>query len=122
MNETGRIDEKARRDIEVLAEFIGIYCGERHRDAEKGVVSGGGSVGRSLEGVHVKLCGDCSRLLRYAASMRIICPYDPKPSCKKCTTHCYRPDYRAKIREVMRFSGMRLITHGKLGLIRKYFF
>lgn len=122
MSEVKAIDEKAKRDIEVLAEFVQIYCDGNHPGAAKHGVTAGGGVGDALRDSRVSLCGECSRLLRYAASMRIICPYDPKPSCKKCPTHCYRTDYRAKIREVMRYSGMRLITRGKLGLIRKYFF
>ena len=115
-------DEGAEKDIAVLADFIGIYCGEKHPDDEKKPVTARGRAGEALAGIDVRLCTDCARLLLYAASMRIICPYDPKPACKKCATHCYKPEYRAKIREVMRFSGMHLITHGKLGLIKKYLF
>ena len=122
MSDGKAIDDRAKRDIEVLAEFVGIYCEGNHPGAEKHGVTAGGSVGDALRDTRVALCDDCARLLRYAASMRVICPYDPKPSCKKCATHCYRPEDREKIREVMRYSGMRLITRGKLGLIRKYFF
>ena len=122
MSDGKAIDDRAKRDIEVLAEFVGIYCERNPPAAENYAVTYALSLHDALRDTRVALCDDCARLLRYAASMRVICPYDPKPSCKKCTTHCYRPEHREKIREVMRYSGMRLITRGKLGLIRKYFF
>jgi hypothetical protein len=109
------------KDAEVLAEFINIYCSDRHVSADKGPVKAGGSVGTYLERCDFLLCGECRTLLLHAVSKRAICPCEPKPSCKKCVTHCYAPGYRETIREVMRYSGMRLIKKGRLDLIRKYF-
>jgi hypothetical protein len=108
------------KDAEVLAEFISIYCSDKHTRSVKSPVATGGAVGKYLEQCNLPLCEECRRLLTHAVSKRILCPYDPKPSCKKCKTHCYGPGYREKIREVMRYSGMRLIRKGRLGLIRKY--
>jgi len=113
------INDAISRDIEVLVEFIKIYCSGRHGNAEKNRIAARGPVGRCLEAHDLTLCRECGRLLLHAVSKRLICPYDPKPSCKKCLTHCYAPGYREKIREVMRFSGMRLIRKGGLGLIKK---
>ena len=110
-----------KKDAEVLAEFVNIYCTDRHGGAVKGPVRAGGSVGAYLAGSEVALCEDCRSLLLHAVSKRAICPYDPKPACKKCETHCYGPGYRDRIREVMRYSGMRLIRKGRFDLIRKYF-
>ena len=45
-----------------------------------------------------------------------------KPMCKKCSTHCYAPSYQEKIREVMKFSGLYLIRHGRLDLLAHYLF
>lgn len=109
------------KDAEVLAEFINIFCSDRHPDAGKEPLKAGGAAGACLAGCGFLLCDECRRLLLHAVSKRAICPYDPKPSCKKCDTHCYAPGYREKIREVMRYSGMRLIRKGRLGLIWKYF-
>lgn len=37
------------------------------------------------------------------------CRYgEQKGPCKRCKTHCYRPDRRAQIRQVMRWSGPRV--------------
>ncbi len=112
---------KIIKDAEVLAEFINIYCTDKHGSAAKGPVKTGGSVGTYLEQADFPLCEECRRLLLHAVSKRAICPYGPKPSCKMCETHCYGPGYRESIREVMRYSGMRLIKKGRFDLLRKYF-
>ncbi len=116
-NEKGTI----HRDIETASQFIQIYCDNNHRHQDKSPVKASGKIKNYLNG-SLSLCRDCEKLLLYSASKRIICPYDPKPSCKKCTTHCYSDRFREAIREVMRFSGFFLIKNGKLGLIKKYFF
>ncbi len=51
-----------------------------------------------------------------------MCPLDPKPTCKNCKIHCYAPENRAKIREVMRFSGMHMIIRGRVDMIFHYLF
>ncbi len=107
-------------DIEVLAEFISIYCADTHPEAEKYEVRAGGTLGEHVNSLGIQLCVECKKLLLHSASKRIVCPYDPKPSCKKCETHCYTPKYRDQIREVMRYSGKQLIKKGKLNLIWKY--
>jgi len=38
----------------------------------------------------------------------------PKPACKHCPSHCYHPTYRAKIRQVMKFSGKKMLLGGRL--------
>jgi hypothetical protein len=123
-NKTGAapaLDEKIGKDIEVLAEFIHIYCEDKHPDAATVRAISGGAVGRYLAPIEYRYCADCLKLLLHAASKRILCPYDPKPACKKCETHCYGPGYRDAIQEVMRYSGMRLIKRGRFDLIKKYF-
>jgi len=116
------IDPAIKKDMQVLSDFIEIYCKENHRDAGKTIIKAPGKIGRYLEDKPLMLCSDCGKLLLYAVSKRLVCPYDPKPSCKKCTTHCYRDVYRERIRDVMRFSGKYLLRKGKLGLLKKYLF
>ncbi len=115
------LDEKIGKDVEVLAEFIHIYCADRHPDAATSRPESAGAVGRYLAPVEFSYCADCLKLLLHAASKRVLCPYDPKPACKKCGTHCYGSGYREKIREVMRYSGMQLIKRGRFDLLKKYF-
>lgn len=96
--------QRQEKDIKVLATFISTYCRGKHRSA-KG-----------------ELCSDCSELLSYAEMKRRKCPLDPKPSCKHCPIHCYGKGQRAKIREVMAYSGRRLLLRGRLDLLWHYFF
>lgn len=56
------------------------------------------------------LCDDCQGLFDYAQKKLQKCPFKAvKPTCSKCRIHCYEPEMRAKIKEVMRFSGPRMI-------------
>ena len=59
---------------------------------------------------HNKPCGDCNELLEYVTLKIGQCPYAAnKPACSDCRIHCYRKDMRSRIREVMRYSGPRMI-------------
>lgn len=58
------------------------------------------------------LCPECAELIRYAHQRLDQCQYkERKGSCKRCTTHCYRPVMRNRIRIVMRFSGPRMLIY-----------
>ncbi len=118
-----RLDSKKVKDIRVLSDFISIFCRENHRDGIKGTfpIKDAG-LRRSLGGKNLVLCQDCRKLLSHSMAKLLLCPYDPKPMCKKCPTHCYAPGYREKVREVMRFSGLYLIKHGRLDLMVHYLF
>jgi hypothetical protein len=116
------LDEKIQKDVEVLGEFIFIYCSEMHRGEKLFSAEAGGDAGRYLEKISNLYCRDCRKLLLHSVAKRILCPYNPKPACKKCETHCCGKGYREKIREVMRFTGKRLIKQGRFDLIKKYFF
>ncbi|OHD66477.1 MAG: hypothetical protein A2176_03800 [Spirochaetes bacterium RBG_13_51_14] len=118
---TETIEKNVQKDIDVLAEFIHIYCVEKHAGTERARPKSAGDVGRYLASVDFDLCAECAGLLLHAVSKRVLCLYDTKPACKKCPTHCYGPGHRDKIREVMRYSGMCLIMRGRLGLMKKYF-
>ncbi|MCK5001338.1 MAG: nitrous oxide-stimulated promoter family protein [Anaerohalosphaera sp.] len=57
-----------------------------------------------------KLCDDCQNLADYASARLANCPFgSDKPSCNKCTIHCYKPQMRQKIQEVMRYAGPKMI-------------
>lgn len=57
-----------------------------------------------------ELCEDCKALLSYVELRLSKCPHgDNKPFCSNCRIHCYKPDMRAKIKQVMRYSGPRMI-------------
>ncbi len=46
---------------------------------------------------------------------------DVKPACKKCSTHCYAAKQREMIREIMRWSGPRMLFYSPLAAIRHIF-
>ena len=118
-----RLDDKKTKDIRVMRNFIAIFCRENHQLEKKDVFPvEDARLRRSLGDEELVLCQDCSRLLNHGIAKRLLCPYDPKPMCKKCATHCYAPGYREKMRQVMRFSGKYMIKHGRLDLLFHYLF
>ena len=87
-NEHTRMTREART-IEVM---ILIYCRDKH-----------GARGDAL-------CGECQGLASYAGARLDKCPYqEGKTTCVKCPTHCYKPDKREAVREVMRYAGPRMM-------------
>ena len=47
------------------------------------------------------------------------CPFmESKTFCSNCKVHCYKPEMREKIREVMRFSGPRMIFYHPVMAVR----
>lgn len=66
-----------------------------------------------------ELCEECRGLLTYTTARLDRCKFgERKTKCHKCPVHCYRPDMREKIREVMRFSGPRMILYHPLEPLR----
>jgi len=81
---------KIETEKRILTAMVKIYCRENH-DA-------------------VVLCNDCSSVLEYALLRTEKCKFrENKPACKKCTTHCYNKENREKIKEIMRFSGKKML-------------
>jgi hypothetical protein len=86
-------------ELRTVRAMIRLYCRQRHGSRE--------------------LCGDCSALSEYAERRLEACPFGgDKPTCLHCTVHCYRPDMKERIREVMRFAGPRMIMHHPILAIR----
>jgi hypothetical protein len=112
--------EKEKDDIRTLIKFVRIYCRENHNE-EKFPFSFKLFDIKEVQKKEISLCSDCTRLLTYGLTMRLKCRHDPKPMCKKCDTQCYHGDYKSKIREVMKFSGMYSVKHGRVDLLYHYF-
>ena len=56
------------------------------------------------------LCNDCDSLWKYANDRIQQCMLGySKPVCSNCPVHCYNPEMRERIREVMRYAGPRMI-------------
>ncbi len=113
------ISEKEKSDIRTLMKFVEIFCRENHNGERRPFTFRLRDL-KEIKGKEISLCPDCTKLLTYGLTMRLKCPHDPKPMCKKCKTQCYKGDYKEKIREIMKFSGMYLIKHGRVDLLYHY--
>ncbi len=87
----GSVHPRMRRERRTIEAMIRLYCRHHH---------GGGR----------NLCPACAELLDYAFQRLDRCPFqEGKTTCAKCPVHCYKPSMREKVREVMRYSGPRML-------------
>ena len=55
----------------------------------------------------------------YAVSRSDHCPFmETKTFCSNCRVHCYSPEMREQIRQVMRFSGPRMLLYHPVMALR----
>jgi len=118
-----RLNPKKEKDLKILKSFVSIYCREKHKAQAKSDFSVKDERLRRVMGNNgdEPLCSDCQKLLSHGMAKLLLCTQDPKPMCKSCRIQCYAPGYRERIREVMKFSGLYLVKHGRLDLIMHYF-
>ena len=89
------ISKKRNKEKQVVGLMIDIYCKKKHKTK--------------------KLCPQCQALKDYAYTRVDVCPFmETKTFCAHCKVHCYKRDMREMIREVMRFSGPRMLLHHPL--------
>ena len=94
------VQSKREREKKMVSQMIALYCRKKH-----------GSKGG--------LCPDCASLNEYARVRSDKCPFmETKSFCSNCKVHCYKPEMREKIQEVMRFSGPRMLFHHPVAAIR----
>lgn len=75
-----------------VAFMIGLYCRKKEKNAA--------------------LCPGCQALLTYAHARLDHCRFgEEKPSCQHCPLHCYKPEMKEKMKQVMRFSGPRMLWY-----------
>lgn len=93
------IQTKREREKATVSLMIALYCRKKHGTRT--------------------LCPDCAALDAYARQRSDRCPMmETKTFCSNCKIHCYRPEMRQRIREVMRFSGPRMIFHHPVMALR----
>lgn len=81
--------DKREREKRVVAQMIQLYCSKQHHNG-------------------ATLCKECSCLLSYANERIDHCPFiKEKTFCSNCQVHCYQPQMREQIRQVMRYAGPR---------------
>ncbi|MDO5035648.1 MAG: nitrous oxide-stimulated promoter family protein [Porphyromonas sp.] len=90
-----RIEEEKK----VVGQMIRLYC--RRKEGNK------------------SLCPECQELLAYAERRLELCRFgEDKPTCLKCPVHCYRPEMRERIREVMRWAGPRMLLYHPIAALK----
>lgn len=95
---------KVEREKKTIALMINIYCKKKHK---------------SKDG----LCEECQELLNYANTRLSNCKFgEEKTTCGKCPIHCYKKDMKKKVKQVMKFSGPRLILYNPIEVIRHLFY
>ena len=95
------LDQKRADEKMLVSEMIALYCRRQHK-TPKG-----------------SLCPECRQLHDYALTRIDKCPFmETKTFCSNCRVHCYKPEMREKIREVMRFSGPRMLLVHPAAAIR----
>ena len=94
------VKNKREQEKVIVPLMIRIYCKKKHR-------------------MKTGLCTECQALHEYAMLRADKCPFmETKTFCSNCKVHCYKKDMREKIREVMRFSGPRMIFYHPIMAIR----
>jgi hypothetical protein len=86
----GAPSRRLQREARTVETMIRIYCRDNH---EAGA----------------DLCPDCTALLDYSLARVAACRFGAaKPTCARCSVHCFRPAMRERIRTAMRYSGPRM--------------
>lgn len=93
------------RELRTIEAMMRMYC-RGHRHPREGAAL---------------LCAECAALFDYATRRLERCVFgDAKPTCANCVVHCYTPEMRAQVREMMRWAGPRmLLRHPILGILHK---
>ena len=103
-----KVASKREREKETVSLMIALFCRKQHAEARA-------AAGLSRD----ELCPECRELNDYARTRSDRCPFmETKTFCSNCRVHCYKPDMRERIREVMRFSGPRMIFHHPVMALR----
>lgn len=83
---------RTAHELHTVELMIRLYC--RHKEGNR------------------ELCPQCRELLEYASLRLARCPFqDNKPTCRLCKVHCYKPEKREQIRQVMRYAGPRMLLY-----------
>ncbi len=90
------VEKKRQREKEMVSLMISLYCRKKHKTKNG-------------------LCPRCKELLDYSILRIDKCPFmETKTFCSNCKVHCYKSEMRKRIKEVMAFSGPRMIFHHPL--------
>lgn len=87
------LDGRLERENKTVKAMIEIYCKKKHH-------------------CNMSDCEQCKQVYEYASYRILKCPHkDDKPSCAKCEIHCFNKRIKEDIRNIMRFSGPRMLIY-----------
>lgn len=94
------VRKRLQREKQTVEKMIRIFCHKQHHQK-------------------IGLCEECKELQKYAINRLDSCKFgEKKPTCGKCTVHCYKPLMKKKIISVMRYSGPKMIYFHPVNAIR----
>ena len=81
------------KEKNVISCMVAIYC-QGHHNSRK------------------ELCENCLELMKYIDNRLDKCPFGNKKTfCSNCSLHCYNKEMMVKVKDVMRYSGPRMILY-----------
>ena len=119
--DTPELARKREREAQMVSQMIALWCRRHHGGGRAGEqASSDDAPARVKLGFRaITLCPECAELRGYAVARIERCPHmGTKTFCSACPSHCYRPAMREKIREVMRWSGPRMIRYRPITAVR----
>lgn len=97
------LEKKRLKEKSVMFSMIKVFCKSKHKTKNF-------------------LCNECRNVLSYAYEKIEICPYmKNKTFCSSCKTHCYNKDMQEKIKQIMRFSGPKMIFYHPITALKYVF-
>ena len=112
---------KRAEEAEMVSQMIALWCRAHHDAALTSEDAVADDLANTVCLGHrdIRLCSDCAELRDYAIARIKHCPHmDTKTFCSACPTHCYKPEMRERIREVMRWSGPRMLRYRPIPAIK----
>ena len=116
---------KRAEEAEMVSQMIALWCRAHHDAASAGEGAAASNAADDLANTvrlgrrDIHLCPECAELRDYAIARIKHCPHmDTKTFCSACPTHCYKPEMREHIREVMRWSGPRMLRYRPIPAIK----
>lgn len=86
------VEKKRDREKKVITEMVKLYCRKNHKNGE--------------------LCDECNEVLNYSLKRIDNCKFmETKTFCSNCKSPCYSLKMKEKIKQIMKFSGPRMLLY-----------
>ena len=103
------VERKRQRETRTVSQMIALHCRGNHEEADRSEQASCGEM----------VCPACKALDDYACLRTMRCRrMADKVDCENCANHCYTPEMRERIREVMRYAGPRMLLAHPVSALR----